>query len=317
MYCVISISIEIVWFFKILMSADNVFVMQEKVSIIIPARNEGENLRKTVDSINRVTEYPNYEIVVVDDASTDGCCEFLGKREDAKLIKTDAVGSAMARNTGAENSGGDILVFMDAHVFPKSGNWLSEIADELKNEGTGLCGPCIIAFGDESLKGYGMTLKNGTLDVEWLPKKSEESYDVPVLGGACIGIRRPVFERLEGFNKFFENWGYEDMELSIKTWLFGYTVKVIPNIEVYHVFKNMQSYGLSLRDVDANLLKTSLLHFNRSRIRRVYGSLKIRRKGDISLMDALSLRILIKRLVLKRKKRHDDAYFFDKFKIDV
>ncbi len=50
------------------------------VSLIIPAHNEGENLKRTIDSIKNISDFRNYEIIVVDDMSTDKSTKFLQKK---------------------------------------------------------------------------------------------------------------------------------------------------------------------------------------------------------------------------------------------
>lgn len=84
-------------------------------SIIFPAKNEGENVKSTLDSLFSVkTNYP-FEVIVVNDGSTDNCCEFLetyDKKERVKLIHTVGIGAANARNLGAEHSSGEYLIFV-------------------------------------------------------------------------------------------------------------------------------------------------------------------------------------------------------------
>ncbi len=79
----------------------------ERVSVIIPAKNEGTNVKMTVDSIINNSSTIPYEVILVDDGSQDDCCRFLvddpgyWQGKGVKLIKTNSVGSANARNTGA------------------------------------------------------------------------------------------------------------------------------------------------------------------------------------------------------------------------
>lgn len=84
------------------------------VSIIIPVKNEGDNVRATITSLfHTKTNYP-YEVIVVDDGSTDHSCRFIRQQEvtfPIKLITTEGIGASMARNVGADQAKGNFLIF--------------------------------------------------------------------------------------------------------------------------------------------------------------------------------------------------------------
>ncbi len=92
-----------------------------KVSIIMPAYNRGFILKYSAGSLLNQT-YSNYEIVVVDDGSTDNTPEImkeLGAASPGKIkyIRQENAGPAGARNTGIKNSTGDVLLFIDSDVI--------------------------------------------------------------------------------------------------------------------------------------------------------------------------------------------------------
>src|SRR5262245_56826759 len=81
------------------------------ISVVIPARNESHYLRPTVEQFQD-TLPPGSEIIVVDNGSTDGSSEFLlGAGAGARLLRTQPLGVAGARNWGAWHSSGEIIVF--------------------------------------------------------------------------------------------------------------------------------------------------------------------------------------------------------------
>lgn len=84
------------------------------VSIIIACFNEEKYINNCLTSLFNQS-YKNIEIIVVDDGSTDRTKEIV-KKHKCKLIKLDHQGTAIARNTGAKESKGDILVFLDADM---------------------------------------------------------------------------------------------------------------------------------------------------------------------------------------------------------
>jgi len=85
----------------------------DRVTIVIPALNEGENLVDTVRCVLENTAYPDFEIVVVDDGSTDGSGDRLshviGNDGRVGMVRAEGVGVANARNLGATCASGKIL----------------------------------------------------------------------------------------------------------------------------------------------------------------------------------------------------------------
>src|SRR5262245_11704259 len=114
------------------------------VSVVIPSHNEGENLLGTVDSL-LIGLPPDGEIVVVDDASTDGSAERLAAVAPATvriLRPTERLGAAGARNHGAIAASGDVLIFSDAHVQVPA-DWSSRLLPLLDQPGVGAAAPGI------------------------------------------------------------------------------------------------------------------------------------------------------------------------------
>lgn len=105
----------------------------EKISVIIPVFNGGGTLEACLDSIYR-SHYPNYEVILVDDASIDNSIE-IAKNFPCKIIKLKKnSGPSTARNAGAKKAKGEVLLFIDADTKIQD-NTLSLVRDSLKNEG--------------------------------------------------------------------------------------------------------------------------------------------------------------------------------------
>jgi len=286
--------------------------MGKLVSLIIPAKNEGDNLYKTIQAVKENTDYRSYEIIVVSrDYDRE---ERIFRKIGVEIIESDMGSPSKSRNIGARFAKGEILVFLDAHVFPKNRNWLYEIVRVLKDKKIGLCGPCISSHENEKAKGYGMVPKNPLFELDWLPKLMDKPYEVPMLGGACVGIRKEVFKEIGGWAEF-DSWGHEDSELSIRAWLMGYKVMIIPTIEVAHIFRKQHPYKVDYASVDTNLLQMALLHFSPHRIKRVLSSLEKARMPPVE--NAFTDHVVSERKRLVTKRKYEDDYFFNRFELKI
>ena len=90
-------------------------IIQLMLSFIIPAHNEEKLLPRTIESIHAVAKVlgESYEVIVVDDASTDATGE-IATRHGALIVKVDHRQIAKTRNSGAAEARGEVLIFVDA-----------------------------------------------------------------------------------------------------------------------------------------------------------------------------------------------------------
>lgn len=85
-----------------------------KISVIIPTYNEENHISECLDSLSTQT-YQDYEIIVVDDGSTDKTASII-KSKKVKMYSQEHLGAGPARNLGSKNAKGEILVFIDADM---------------------------------------------------------------------------------------------------------------------------------------------------------------------------------------------------------
>lgn len=111
--------------------------MQKKVSIIIPACNEQDYLKKTIDSL-RNQDYSNIEIIVVANGSKDKTPEVAKKYADKAFFYPKPLGANLARIKGVEKANGEIFIFLDADS-QLSKNAVSSISDAASSNTIGTC----------------------------------------------------------------------------------------------------------------------------------------------------------------------------------
>ena len=246
---------------------------KERVSVVIPAHNEGENLVDTVRCVLKNTAYPNFEIVVVDDASTDGSADRVSSAFDnidrVRLIRAEGVGVAQARNLGAACAYGRILIFLDAHCYTPP-HWMVNLIQPLSGTRVGVVGPAMATMHHSSnVRGLGLTWLNESLELEWLGQRKNTPYPVPLLCGACQAVRKADFDRLGCYDTGMTRWGSEDEELCLRYWLMGYEVMVQPQAVVYHLFRESHPYETQVQKIIYNRLRLAILHLSDERASRI------------------------------------------------
>jgi len=291
--------------------------MGKEISFVIPTVNEGDNLYKTIQSI-RDTCASTYEIIVVDNGSTDGSTEFIAQGSDPRLrlFKTgERLGVAGARNFGAAFAEGDLLIFVDAHMLLPP-DWTAPILEVLRDKSVGLVVPAVSTWGKPGAVGYGINWKNERLDMDWLGKRSRDPYTVPLAGGCFQCFRWDFFYELGGYDPGMRNFGSEDLEICLRTWLLGYQVIIVPQVEVSHYFRASAPYPLAWIDSTYNMLRTVYAHFNAQRIKRVIERQSLTPHIDEALTQVNISDIWIRRRMLELKRKHDDDWFFTTFNIN-
>jgi GT2 family glycosyltransferase len=243
-------------------------VVAPAVSVVVPALDEGANLVDTVTLAVKHAGREDVECVVV----ADGWEPRAGKLDrDARVrvLNTPRVGVGRARNAGAREARGELLVFLDGHCWVPQG-WLEVLVAPLRDERVGLVGP---AFGSlrhgGDPRGHGVTWRDASLEIHWLPPQGGKPHPVPFVIGACQAMRRRDFERLGGYDAGMTEWGSEDLEICLRVWALGLDVMLQPRAAVYHLFRDRHPYRVVAADVLHNRLRMALLHLRPERVTRV------------------------------------------------
>ena len=203
-----------------------------KVSIIIVNYNGKELLKKCLDSLLKVN-YDNFEIILVDNNSTDGTVEFITKNYPSLIIiKLDSnKGFAEPNNVAAKISKGKYLLFLnnDTVVTP---NFISEMVKVMETDKKIAICQSLLLKPDGSVDSSGDFIDH--LGVVYNSKTEiDEIREVSSARGASMLVRSDIFEKLDGFDqKFFIT--FEDVDLCWRSWILGYRVLIIPTSIVYH-----------------------------------------------------------------------------------
>ena len=285
-------------------------------SIIIPTRNEGKMLCMTVDNILSQTTYPSYEVLIVDDGSTDNSCDIFHKNDHngkVKVITTDGQGVAGARNLGARNAAGDYLLFIDAHC-KVSPDWIDLFIESFSAPDVAIVGPSFTRLNEPEPRGCGTTWVDYTLTIAWFETPNiNKPYEVPLLPGGCQFFSKDTFYRLGCYEEGFATWGYEDVEISLRAWLLGYRILADPRITVAHLFRESRDFEVADMHVVYNFLRLIYMHFSAERINRAIQAVSpndhlIKAQEAVEKSDIFELRS-----EMEAVRVHTDDWFFEVF----
>ena len=106
--------------------------MDKKFSIIIPNYNKEDYVEETLNSIFNQT-YKNFEVIVIDDASSDNSIEKI-KKFDVRLFHTNRKMAGGARNVGLDNATGDYILFLDSDDYFTTPTVLEELNNLITDE---------------------------------------------------------------------------------------------------------------------------------------------------------------------------------------
>jgi len=215
---------------------------QPLVSVITLNYNGMEFVDRCLRSVLK-TDYPNFEVIFVDNASIDGSLDYAEKNfssPNLRFVANDRnYGFAEGNNIGFRNTKGRYVVFlnMDTEVEP---NWLSELVKVLEADPTTVAAQSKLLSMHDSKKfdtcGHMLTLFGFTIE-RGLGEEDNGQYDyvAEIFGGkgASLIIRRSVLEEVGSFDRDFITL-MEETDLCWRIWLRGYRVVFVPKSVVYH-----------------------------------------------------------------------------------
>jgi glycosyltransferase involved in cell wall biosynthesis len=200
------------------------------LAVIVPCHNEAETLPAQLDALTAQRWAGTWEIIVVDNRSTDGTAQVARGYDDCSVpvrvvAATERAGIAYARNSGVRSTDALSVAFCDGDDVVQPG-WTAAIGDALQRS----------------------SLVTGTLDGEqlndaWLAgsRPMGASDTLPRFGGIAFtrgnntGMHRSVWEALDGYDEDFD--GLEDIEFSVRAAGAGYEPTLVPAARIAYRFR--------------------------------------------------------------------------------
>jgi len=226
------------------------------VSVTVVNFNGKELLRRCLTSL-LTTNYPNFEIIIVDNASTDGSIELVEKlfgfHPFIKVVENrENLGHAEGCNIGARVAKGRYLVFLDSDTEIKAcgcvsennerlyvpENWLLDLVKVMESDRSiGIAQAKIVLEKDSRLLDYTCMAIDalGTWHATYGLTENELKHNFEILAassGCCI-VRKEVFEEVGGFDSDYFIYD-DDTDFSLRTRLLGYKVVLVPSAVIAH-----------------------------------------------------------------------------------
>jgi GT2 family glycosyltransferase len=277
------------------------------------------------------TIYDDFEVIFVDNGSTDDSVEYVRKHFSNKKLKIVQLiknyGYAKGNNLGAKHCDKhtDIMVFINNDPIVTK-DWLTHLAEAFNDPKVGIAQPLILDMNTGLIQFLGgfadqwgrtMTIGSGGSDkIDKLLRKIIECFQHKSLRvlwayGACISIRKNLFDRIGGFNELFR-FSHEEQTLCVPANALGYKVVVVPKAVIYH----KSGATISTSKLNYELLVNRLLYvslyysppmFVKSLLGRLILELHVSSLHDVlkALLEALKCRGLHPKERVVYKLTHD------------
>lgn len=225
------------------------------VSIIIPTKNNYSVIKKLLDSILALTSESKYEIIIVDNQSTDDQVFKLYDSYDEqcslRIVEfNEPFNYSRAINLGAEKANNPLLLFLNNDMEIQDAHWLEEMSQWTLIPEIGVVGAKLIRE-NHSIQHAGIVIGLQDL-VGHLYLNAPEDYfgllgsanwyrNLGAVTGACQMMRREVFEEMGGYDETYQL-VFSDIEFCLRLVKNGYRIMVTPNASIKHLEGKSRGY---------------------------------------------------------------------------
>ena len=249
----------IIWCKAIERSFQQPYAAFPPISVVVCTRDRARLLERCLDSLRRL-DYPEYEVIVIDNCSRDPEVAAVIERTRFRAVRENRPGLDWARNCGIKEARYDIISYVDDDAVASSG-WLHAIARGFQDPAvmavTGLVLPeeldteAQLLFERSGGMGKGMTAKS--FSATTLPElKIFAAHNFGV--GANMAFRRQVFDSVGIFDTMLDtgtpSGGAGDLDMFHRVLAAGFTLRYEPDAYVWH--RHRRSYGALRRQIYAN-----------------------------------------------------------------
>jgi GT2 family glycosyltransferase len=252
-----------------------------RASIVVATHNEGDLLWRTARSCMDTLGTLDGEVVVADDASSDGSIEALAEHCDDPRLRVVSMSSrqgvSRTKDLGGRAARGEVILFLDGHTKPEPGAVQRLVEDVEDWEGEAIVSPRVVVLDTKTWEnnrkrsGYAYRVDLLQLLAFWLPRDALQEvtrpsgrryYVQPAFAGCTLALTKALYERLGGFDTGMLSYGYEDLEFGMRAWLSGVTLVSDPVAVIGHLFRTERQFEIPAEHYVMNELRMA---------RRIFG----------------------------------------------
>jgi len=198
------------------------------ISVIIPNHNGEKTIGLCLEAAYSST-FNNFEIIVIDDCSTDGSISIIDQYPCRLIRLSEHGGASKARNTGAQNSRGDVLFFIDADCLLQPDTLTKAASAYMEN------GQEVVIGGTYTCQPYDQNFFS-TFQSVYIHSSETKTLENPdYIATHAMLIQVDLFKKSGGFNEDFMPI-LEDVEYSHRLKKMGYRMCMDPTLQVQHIF---------------------------------------------------------------------------------
>jgi glycosyltransferase involved in cell wall biosynthesis len=230
------------------------------VTIIIPTKNNYLYLKKCIDSILEKTTYLNYEILIINNNSTDeNTLSYLSElilnyKIQVILDSTSEFNYSLINNNAVTKASGDLLCFMNNDTEVISDDWLTEMVSLALQKNVAFVG-CKLLYADNTIQHAGVVLGIGGLAghaFKYFPSTSPGYFyralltsEYSAVTAACTLVKKKIFLELKGFDPDNLKVSFNDVDICIKAIDKGYRNIFTPFALLYHYESKSRGYDVT------------------------------------------------------------------------
>jgi GT2 family glycosyltransferase len=221
------------------------------VSVTIVTFNNLKHTQLCIESIYGKTAYPNFELIIVDNASSDGTPDYLNslkeQYDNVKIVlNSENLGFAAANNIGIRESKGEYIILLNNDTVVTRG-WISGLIKYLKNPDIGMVGPVTNSIGNEAKINveYKNLYQMELFSDSYTAKNKGIVFEITVLALFCAAFRKETIGQVGLLDEQFSVGMFEDDDYAIRVKRAGFKIICAEDVFIHHFggvsFSKLQS----------------------------------------------------------------------------